>query len=86
MPSDSGEGRPRGTVPPSPNYDAFLRNADTAFQNNVLGPTRARLFRAGEFDVQGFVDNSGARLTLRDLYDTKPGAFQRLGIPAPDGG
>ncbi len=75
-----------GKVPASTNYDTFLRNSDTAFQNNVLGPTRARLFRAGEFDVQGFVDNSGARLTLRDLYDTKPGAFQRLGIPAPDGG
>ncbi len=75
-----------GKVPASTNYDTFLRNSDVPFQNNVLGPTRARLFRAGEFDVQGFVDNSGDRLTLRDLYDTKPGAFQRLGIPAPDGG
>ncbi len=75
-----------GKVPATTNYDTFLRNSDVPFQNNVLGPTRARLFRAGEFDVSGFVDNSGARLTLRDLYDTKPGAFQRLGIPAPDGG
>lgn len=75
-----------GKVPASTNYDTFLRNSDTAFQNNVLGPTRGRLFRAGEFDVSGFVDNSGERLTLRQLYDTKPSAFQRLGIPAPDGG
>lgn len=73
-----------GKVPASTNYDTFLRNSDTAFQNNVLGPTRARLFRAGEFDVSGFVDNSGQRLTLRQLYDIKPQAFNRLGIPAPD--
>ncbi len=72
-----------GKVPASTNYDTFLRNSDTAFQNNVLGPTRARLFRAGEFDVSGFVDNSGERLTLRQLYDQKPRAFQNLGIPAP---
>ncbi len=73
-----------GKVPASTNYNTFLKNSDTAFQNNVLGPTRARLFRAGEFDVQGFVDNSGARYTLRQLYEQKPRAFQRLGIPAPD--
>lgn len=72
-----------GRVPASTNYDTFLRNSDTAFQNNVLGPTRARLFRAGEFDVSGFVDNSGTRLTLRQLYDQKPSSFQTLGIPAP---
>ncbi len=73
-----------GRVPASTNYDTFLRNSDTAFQNNVLGPTRGRLFRAGEFDVSGFVDNGGQRLTLRQLYDQKPSAFQNLGIPAPD--
>ena len=72
-----------GRVPASTNYDTFLRNSDVAFQNNVLGPTRARLFRAGEFDVSGFVDNSGTRLTLRQLYDQKPSSFQTLGIPAP---
>lgn len=73
-----------GRVPASTNYDTFLRNSDVPFQDNVLGRTRARLFRAGEFDVSGFVDNSGQRLTLRQLYDQKPSAFQNLGIPAPD--
>lgn len=73
-----------GKVPASTTYNTFLKNADVPFQNNVLGPTRARLFRAGEFDVQSFVDNSGDRFTLRQLYDQKPGAFQKLGIPAPD--
>lgn len=73
-----------GKVPATTTYQDFLTRADVPFQNNVLGPTRARLFRAGEFDVQGFVDNSGQRFTLRQLYDQKPTAFQNLGIPAPD--
>ncbi len=73
-----------GRVPASTTYQQFLKGSDTAFQDNVLGRTRARLFRAGEFDVSGFVDNSGQRLTLRQLYDEKPSAFQNLGIPAPD--
>ena len=73
-----------GKVPASTTNQTFLTNSDAAFQNNVLGRTRARLFRAGEFDVQGFVDNSGERFTLRQLYDQKPGSFQALGIPAPD--
>lgn len=75
-----------GKVPASTTYNTFLRNSDAAFQDNVLGPTRGRLFRAGEFDVQGFVDNSGDRFTLRQLYEQKPQAFQKLGIPAPDAG
>ncbi len=72
-----------GRVPAETTYQQFLTRQSAAFQDNVLGPTRGRLFRAGEFDVKGFVDNSGQRLTLRQLYEQKPQAFQRLGIPAP---
>lgn len=72
-----------GRVPAETTYQDFLRRSGAAFQDNVLGPTRGRLFRAGEFDVKGFVDNSGRRLSLRELYETKPSAFQNLGIPAP---
>ncbi len=54
-----------------------------SFQDEVLGPTRGRLFRSGELDLKGFVDNSGQRLTLRNLYERDPGAFQRAGVPAP---
>ncbi len=72
-----------GEVPGTTTYQDFLRGSPTSFQNDVLGPARGRLFRAGEIDLKGFVDNSGQRLTLRQLYDTSPGAFQRTGIPAP---
>ena len=72
-----------GAVPAETTYTDFLRRSSTGFQNDVLGPTRGRLFRAGEIDLKGFVDNSGQRLTLRQLYDTEPGAFRRTGLPAP---
>jgi len=72
-----------GTVPGTTNYTDFLESSSAAFQDDVLGPARGRLFRSGELGLDRFVDNSGKRLTLRQLYDTDPGAFQRAGVPAP---
>ena len=72
-----------GPVPADQNYQTFLRNSKASFQDDVLGPARGRLFRSGELDLKGFVDNSGKRLTLRQLYDTDPGAFQRANVAAP---
>jgi SPP1 gp7 family putative phage head morphogenesis protein len=72
-----------GKVPADVNYTEWLRRQNAAFQNEVLGPTRGRLFRSGELDLKGFVDNSGQRHTLRQLYDQDPGTFQRANIPAP---
>lgn len=72
-----------GQVPADTTYAQWLRRQASAFQNEVLGPTRARLFRRGEVDLDGFVDDRGRELTLRQLYEREPGAFQRSGIPAP---
>lgn len=72
-----------GTVPADTTYTQFLRGQTAGFQDEVLGPARGRLFRSGELDLKGFVDNSGDRLTLRQLYDRSPGAFQRANVPAP---
>jgi hypothetical protein len=72
-----------GRVPAETTYQKFLSDSPVAFQNEVLGPTRGILFRKGEFDLDGFVNDKGQQLNLRQLYDTKPGAFQRSGIPAP---
>ncbi len=72
-----------GSVPGTTDYSDFLRSSPTAFQDEVLGPARGRLFRSGELGLDRFVDNSGKRLTLRQLYDTDSGAFQRAGVPAP---
>ncbi len=72
-----------GRVPAETTYTQFLRKQSASFQNEVLGPTRGKLFRAGEIDLKGFVDNSGKRFTLRELYDQDAGAFQRANIDAP---
>ena len=72
-----------GPVPAETTYTQFLRRQTAGFQDDVLGPARGRLFRSGEIDLKGFVDNSGQRFTLRELYDQDAGAFQRAGVPAP---
>lgn len=72
-----------GRVPAQVTYERWLKGRPVPFQNEVLGPTRGILFRKGEIDLAGFVDASGMRFTLRELYDRNPAAFQRSGIPAP---
>jgi SPP1 gp7 family putative phage head morphogenesis protein len=72
-----------GRVPAETNYQQWLSRQSASFQNEVLGPTRGKLFRAGELDLKGFVDNSGDQLTLRQLYEQDPARFQRTNIPAP---
>ena len=72
-----------GRVPTATTYQKWLGRQNVAFQNEVLGPTRGVLFRKGEIDLPGFVDQSGSRWTLRELYDQDPARFQRAGVPAP---
>lgn len=72
-----------GRVPAETTYTQFLRSQNASFQDEILGPARGRLFRSGELDLKGFVDNSGRQITLRELYDRDPGAFQRAGVPTP---
>lgn len=72
-----------GRVPASTTYQQWLNRQTVSFQNEVLGPTRGRLFRQGEVDLAGFIDSSGQRHTLRELYDIDPTRFQRAGLAAP---
>jgi len=72
-----------GQEPAATTYQQWLGRQNVGFQNDVLGTTRGKLFRAGELDLKGFVDNSGKQFTLRELYDQDPGTFQRAKIPAP---
>lgn len=72
-----------GRVPADTTYNDFLQRSTASFQDEVLGPTRGRLFRRGGLDVQAFVDSSGNQYTLRELYEINPRAFQRAGLSAP---
>lgn len=72
-----------GRVPAATTYQQWLGRQTVGFQDEILGPTRGILFRKGEIDLAGFVDSSGTRHTLRELYDIDPRRFQRAGVPAP---
>jgi SPP1 gp7 family putative phage head morphogenesis protein len=48
-------------------YSGFLRRQSKAFQNEVLGPKRAQLFRSGKLTLDKFVNDDGVLYTLEEL-------------------
>jgi hypothetical protein len=71
---EESEGRVSG------NYEAWLRRQPKAFQLEVLGVARAKLFREGHISIGRFVDNQGRTLTLAQLRKLEPMVFEDLGI------
>lgn len=58
-----------GPVAASTTFDAFLTRRGTAFQDEVLGPGRAELWRSGTITLSQLLDLKGNPLTLRQLRD-----------------
>ena len=57
-----------GQVAADTTFSDFLRKKDTAFQDDLLGPTRAQLWRDGKIkDLSDFIKNDGTVLTLAQL-------------------
>jgi SPP1 gp7 family putative phage head morphogenesis protein len=57
-----------GLPPPDrTTYEEWLRRQSTEFQNEVLGPARARAWRSGEVPLGGFVDRKGQAWSLDEL-------------------
>lgn len=48
-------------------YGGWLKKQPDEFVDDVLGPTRAKLFREGKVKIDQFVDDSGRTLTLDQL-------------------
>jgi SPP1 gp7 family putative phage head morphogenesis protein len=69
-----------GRVPAKTTYNQWLRRQSAAFQDDVLGRTKGRLFRRGELEMDAFVDRSGRELTLAELADSRPEAFLLAGL------
>jgi predicted Fe-S protein YdhL (DUF1289 family) len=57
-----------GQVPARTTYGEWLRTQPAEFQNDVLGPARADLFRGG-MPLTKFVDRAGGGLTLRQIRE-----------------
>lgn len=56
-----------GQVPAGMSYGVWLAKQSAARQDDVLGPTRGRLFRSGKLDVSQFANAKGRWLTLDQL-------------------
>lgn len=65
-----------GQVPAELSYGDWLRRQDREAQVEALGATRARLFRSGKVAVDRFVDQAGRTLTLDELRERVPAAFE----------
>lgn len=65
-------------------YYSFLKNQPKAFQDDVLGPTRGKLLRNGGLTADEFarlsVDKKFRPLTLDEMKDRNPLAFEKAGI------
>jgi hypothetical protein len=69
-----------GQVPATLTYNDWLKKQPQAFQDEVLGPTKAKLYRKGDLSLDRFIDKSGNEYTLDELRRREMGAFERAGI------
>lgn len=69
-----------GQVPASLTYQEWMRRQPVGFQDEVLGATKAQLFRKGELTLDDFVDRAGRELTLDELRRRFPQAFETGGV------
>jgi SPP1 gp7 family putative phage head morphogenesis protein len=69
-----------GQVPAKTTYNEFLRRQPKSFQEEVLGTTKARLFRDGKLPLDKFVDRQGVEYTLDELRRREAAAFERAGL------
>jgi len=56
-----------GQIPSDTTFKSFLKRHDTAYQDNLLGPGRAKLWRNGKITLSQLVDGQGRELTLKQL-------------------
>jgi SPP1 gp7 family putative phage head morphogenesis protein len=69
-----------GTVPASTTYEDFIKAQSVEFQNEVLGKTKAQLFRNGGLRLDQFVDTNGNELTILELSERYKEAFRKAGL------
>ncbi|MCW2309711.1 phage head morphogenesis protein [Rhodobium gokarnense] len=69
-----------GQVPASTTYGEWLRKQPKSVQEDVLGVTKAKLYRDGKLPIDRFVDRKGEELTLAELARKESDAFQRAGV------
>ncbi|WGK60518.1 phage minor head protein [Halopseudomonas sp. SMJS2] len=71
-----------GEVAGDISYGPWLKSKPAAFQDEVLGPERGKLFREGGLTVDRFTDQRGKVYTLDELRKRDADAFEKAGILA----
>ena len=69
-----------GQVPESLTYAQFLKKQSVEFQNEVLGVTKAKLFRDGGLEIDRFSTKQGREYTLEELRIRDTKAFKKAGL------
>lgn len=69
-----------GQVPEDLTFSAWLRNKPAAVQDDILGATRGKLYRANEIEVDRFTNNKGVVYSLDVLRKKDAALFERAGI------
>lgn len=71
-----------GPVDANLTFSAWLKKQPRDVQDDVLGATRAKLWRDGQIELQGFVDARGNVLTLEQLQKKDASLFEGLRLAA----
>jgi hypothetical protein len=69
-----------GQVPESLTYEAWLKKQSIDRQNDVLGVTKATLFRKGDLPLDRFISKQGHEYTIAELKARDAEAFKRAGL------
>lgn len=62
------------------NYNSWMKKQPKAFQEEVLGIKKAKLFREGNLPIDKFVDKNFKTLNLEQLKRREPLAFDKAGL------
>ncbi len=73
-----------GKVPARVTYQEWLSSQSAAFQDDVLGKARGKLFRQGKLSLTKFVNRAGDEIPLRDLARNQRQAFIDAGLDPAD--
>ncbi len=69
-----------GTVPASTTYNEWLKRQSADFQDEILGKSKAKLFRSGGLSLDKYVGRDGTELSLAQLAKNNKAAFKKAGI------
>ncbi len=69
-----------GQVPAATSYNEWLKTQTHAFQNEIMGVTKAKLFRDGGLSLDKYVAVNGTELTLGQMAAKYSDAFRQAGL------